>query len=723
MPVPYCTKQNSYPQLKSRVNILRAFLFACGFTSVITQMILLREFLKLSGGNELIAGMVMADWLFITGAGAYAGKFIRMKEGSMTMVLLLQSLLSILPLLTLIMTGPLREVLFTYGASPGPANSLLFSFILLLPFCFVSGLQFTFLSKALEDNSTVNSLGKAYFTDLAGSIAGGVIFNFVIIFFMKPIVAMSILSCLNIVACVIALIKLKNRVLNYIFSGILTIFIVFTFFFKQLITEQANPFRKQEVIASSDNYLGNITVTKSSGQYNFYENNTLLFSSNDVIPCEEAVHYVMPQHGPPHSVLLISGGVSGILDEILKYHPKKIDYIEMNPYLLRLGMEYINQDYGHPGLNIISRDPMLFLKKCKEKYDVVLINVPEPDNAMLNRYFTAEMFSLVRKVSDKNTVVSSSLPACNDYIDRNEIRMNSALYNTMKLFYANVIIINGQKNYFVASDKNIEYFTGDKTVAKGIETAYVNGYYLDSSSLCERSKAIEKKISKESDINTCFRPVSYYYQLCYYLDHFRTWSFIIPLIILALVVLMISSYNHIDLALFTTGLSVISAEMIIIVGFQVIYGYVFRIIGLIITVFMTGLAVGAYLPGRYIQPGRRSFILSQVLIALYFIIMPFVLIVMKDSTADRTMITALFIILSLPVSVLSGIQFSAGSYLREGDITEKAGKLYSSDMFGSAIGALMVTAFLLPLAGIFLSCMILACICMLSSFVSYLRTK
>ena len=40
---------------------------------------------------------------------------------------------------------------------------------------------------------------------------------------------------------------------------------------------------------------------------NFYENNMLLFSTNDVVASEEAVHYAMVQHDTPRSVLLISG--------------------------------------------------------------------------------------------------------------------------------------------------------------------------------------------------------------------------------------------------------------------------------------------------------------------------------------------------------------------------------------------------------------------------------
>jgi len=38
------------------------------------QIILLREFMFVFGGNELIIGVILANWMVLTGIGAFAGK-------------------------------------------------------------------------------------------------------------------------------------------------------------------------------------------------------------------------------------------------------------------------------------------------------------------------------------------------------------------------------------------------------------------------------------------------------------------------------------------------------------------------------------------------------------------------------------------------------------------------------------------------------------------------
>ena len=64
---------------------------------------------------------------------------------------------------------------------------------------------------------------------------------------------------------------------------------------------------------------GSLVVTKSGGQLNFIENGAPLFSTENAEKVEETVHYAMAQRPHAVNVLLVSGGVSGTLQELLKY--------------------------------------------------------------------------------------------------------------------------------------------------------------------------------------------------------------------------------------------------------------------------------------------------------------------------------------------------------------------------------------------------------------------
>ena len=52
-------------------------MFVLGFSSLYTQVFLLREFLSIFNGNELVLGIVLANWMLLTGTGAYLGKIGR----------------------------------------------------------------------------------------------------------------------------------------------------------------------------------------------------------------------------------------------------------------------------------------------------------------------------------------------------------------------------------------------------------------------------------------------------------------------------------------------------------------------------------------------------------------------------------------------------------------------------------------------------------------------
>ena len=58
-----------------REKLLFFSITALGISSIITQIILIREFLSVFSGNELVFGIILANWLLLTGIGAYIGKY------------------------------------------------------------------------------------------------------------------------------------------------------------------------------------------------------------------------------------------------------------------------------------------------------------------------------------------------------------------------------------------------------------------------------------------------------------------------------------------------------------------------------------------------------------------------------------------------------------------------------------------------------------------------
>jgi len=83
----------------------------------------------------------------------------------------------------------------------------------------------------------------------------------------------------------------------------------------------------------------------------------------------------------------------------------------------------------------------------------------------------------------------------------------------------------------------------------------------------------------------------------------------------------------------------------------------------------------------------------------------------------------LFFILIMIFSILAGVQFKISSLLSTQQPGKLAGKLYAADLAGSAFGALLMAAFLLPLLGVDWSCLILGVMNLLAAVNVYFRGK
>lgn len=679
-------------------NIIKLSIIITGITAVITQIILLREFLSVLFGNELIMGIILANWMLLTGAGAYLGKFFSNTKNKISIIISLQVILAIMPIITVFALNVLKNIVFPVGSMLSLFEIIFSSFILLVPFCVSSGIAFTIFSIEISKNS--NSINKVYYLESLGSLIGGIILNFILLFFFSAFQILTIILTINFLAAILLAIKNKMTVAGTITSIIFLIFLTIILKFDIEEASLSKLYEGQNIIYSQENQYGKLFVSKTDEQLNFYENGVSLFSTNNIIENEESVHYAMLQHSAPKNILLISGGVSGRIKEILKYQISKIDYLEINPGIIELGniFGFIPKIMK---LNIINKDARLFINETQNKYDVVLMNLPEPTTARINRFYTFEFFSEIKKKLNNNAVISISLNSSQNYLSKEEINTNSIIFNTLKTCFKNVKIIPGNRNYYIASDTNLSLQITRLVNSKQIKNDYVNDSYLDDELIKQRSEFIKNSLSTKSKINKDFKPISYYGQLLLWMSYFKNNFLFISILVLIFLVFILMKINIISVGLFAGGFAASSAEVIILISFQIIYGYVYHIIGIIITLFMAGLAIGSYfLPKFFKELNKNHFIKLQFIIGIYIIILPLIIILCSTLNFEKVLLHTIFYVLTLLISIMTGFQFAIATKIRKSKIPSLAAESYSSDLLGSAIGALLTSALLIPLIGI-----------------------
>ncbi len=695
-----------------------------GFTSMLTQIILLREFLIIFNGNELIIGIILTSWMVLTGIGAMLGRYIKSYYYTIKPLLYAIILIGTIPLMLVYLMNILKNIVFEPGMAVGILKIAMSIIIILLPFCLLTGYLFTYIATLFSVGSGNKNIDKTYAYESIGSIIAGVGFSFLMANTLNTFQVLGIIFFINLVT---GSLLLKAKFISKAILVVISSFILVLFFITSIDKKvRQHLFINQDLVYLKDSPYGNISVTTYGDQLNFYENNVLLFSTENVIANEEAVHYAMIQHPKPKNVLLISGGISGITNEILKYDIENLDYVELNPWLFKIGKKYTTT-LNNPKIKTIKDDARAFVKKTKSKYDVVIINLPEPLTAQINRYYTIEFYEDLKQILNHNGLITFSLPSTVNYLNDEAIKTNSIIYKTVKSVFNYVLIFPGEKNYFIASDNELELNIIDKFQLRNIDNAYVNQYYLDYFTIEQHSAYILSSIDLSVKINRDFFPVSYLRQIIFWFSQFKSLRIVFyPFLLLVtiLLILFFTRAHPVNSGMFTAGYVGSSIEIILLFSFQVVCGYIYQAIGAFFAVFMAGLAMGSFLRKRIITNPVfwHVYIIQGILLVLIFITFPSVFLLKMLSLNNGVVYLVCFVLLFL-VSFVVGTFFSLASVIQKEQPKIVAAKIYSSDLVGSAFGALLTSTVLIPLTGIYTTIIITAGLSLFYLAIAFLKRK
>jgi spermidine synthase len=165
-------------------------------------------------------------------------------------------------------------------------------------------------------------------------------------------------------------------------------------------------------------------------------------------------------------------------------------------------------------------------------------------------------------------------------------------------------------------------------------------------------------------------------------------------------------------SVFISGAIEMVLQVVFLLSFQIIEGFVYRQLALIIAFFMTGLAVGAgWISRQNPSPpktnvSRRLFIRVQAGVCLLpFGLMLFFPLIHGEfqSFLSPAAMGWLFSGLSLITGFLGGVHFALAVMVMAGTgvaLEKIGGGFYALDLAGAAAGVLMAVLFIIPVYGI-----------------------
>jgi spermidine synthase len=679
--------------------------FILGFLALSIQILILREFSVLFAGNEITFGIMLGAWLLWTGIGSLSGTFLKFTLSK------LSGLYYIVILVFPFCFFGLRIIRFVFKTSPGEIMGLLpmiLSALFISVFiCYPLGILFVFNTKFLK-----GKISAVYLMESIGSAFGGILVYFLIIPHFSNWEAASLIGAGSALTLYMVFLNKKQILFPILILLILSAFWMLDLPFQKLYWK---PF---DLVESQDSPYGKIQIIKTEEQITLYNNHSKVYSYPDPAAAEEAVHFALLQKPEAENVLLIGGGLAGGLREILKYPQTKIDYVELDPEVIRLSAEFIPESKkyitGHPRINVYYEDGRVFIKKAQKTYDVIILNLPPPETAQLNRFYTQEFFKNIKNKLNKGGIFSFQVPSAENYISQPLQNFLSCLFFTLKSVFNEINIVPGSSNIFLASS-HLEALDAE-TLNQKIEdlqlnNQYVSPYILKSRLFPFRIQSLREKVmSGEKRMNKDLFPISYFYNSVLRSTHFKGietkllsflsekgnfWLLDFPLIVFVLLLIFIGlkmkkTYFYLT-PLTLIGLTSIASEIIVIIVFQTIYGYLYHTISILFSSFMAGLALGAFIGTKIKKIGFKHLIVIQLESLMILLIFLFLI---KQSPPQL-----IFFILLLLLGSIGGEMFIISNqlYLKK---NLNYGLGYGLDLVGSFLGAVAVSSILIPLVGL-----------------------
>ncbi|NOX88041.1 MAG: hypothetical protein GXO77_03375 [Calditrichaeota bacterium] len=740
--MPGKISDNQQPSLPISLTVLHFFYFSLGFTATALQIVFLRAFLSLFYGNELSIGIFMFSWMLWTAIGSFVFSKIK-KPGSYIHTHLF--LFGLIIPFTLILIQFLRvQSQPIIGSLPDLFTTLVTAILSLVLFGIFSGGLFPLYSSIFKKVGKLRS-GEAgsvvYLWETIGSAVSGLLAGLFLIRFFKPVTLTLIFAYFNILAALYFLLKF-NRPKKGLIS--LLYFIIAFFSFTSFLSTESKLFHKLwdglQIIDQRSSFYGELVLTKLGDTHTLYQNGVPLFTIPDPQTAEETVHYSLLLHDNPKKILLIGGGFSGAVFEALK-HPsvKSVDYVELDPEIINIYRQYFPQNWDRiekdPRIHIHLSDGRHYLQKTKNKYDVIIIALPDPYTVQLNRFYTEEFFKLCSRRLNPQGILSFQITSSENYINDALARYIRCIYNSFKSVFRQNAFLPGSKLQFFLSNRKapLELNTSlimERLKNRNIQTLYVQEYYLAFKLLEDRLLQVQTVLTGSSfnKINSDFKPMAYFFDIILWTS--KTSSRLgkqfealmnLPfgkttgILLVAFIAFMTLTFGKKDVkelnrlftpvSMFVVGFSVMSLELIILIGFQVIYGYIYQQIALFIALFMAGMAWGSWLGIKWAKRLEQDNAIKTVLavhVAFFFLSL-LIIPLFKVLYLFFNVSQIIFFVLAMISGFFGGIEFPLISkvYFGHSEKSEnKIGFLYGWDLIGSLVGSLLSSIILIPVFGL-----------------------
>lgn len=384
-------------------------------------------------------------------------------------------------------------------------------------------------------------------------------------------------------------------------------------------------------------------------------------------------------------------------------------------------------------IEIPAAEVRAWLRTTPERFDLVLLSLPDVTTLVLNRYCTAEFFALAKSALAPGGVLSVRISGAANFVSGEMAYLGGSMLATIESVFANVVLKPGSETWLIASDgadlstharKLGERFSAIEGAARLYPPQNISALFPADRVVFQRdaySRAIETA-GKNVLVNTDAHPKALLFSLLAGLRR-AGWGSLtddLPIVlhvglgILLCPILLYASLRAVYLIgakrfvhrlstfdgqflVFSSGLIAMSLAIVMMFLYQVQFGSLFLHAGLIAAFFMLGSWFGSMTTERLLARGNRepAWLLPALIGAL-------AALCAVTGVLPQIPVRAAFALLFLLCGACTGACFPLGAYRLQAagkGAAASGAALEVADHAGGALGGAATGLFLIPMFG------------------------
>jgi len=715
--------------------------FMVGFASLWVQVVLIRRLMASFSGNELTIGIVLAAWMVWTGLGTIlpARRSDRVKDPAAALGLcFIAAALLFVP--AVLATARIK---YWLGVGPGELAGLpviiASSFIVTGPICFLLGFTFNLAARLQADFRA--AAGRAYRFEALGAFVAGVIMAVWFAGRAEPVTPAVVMTVILLTAGMSLPDRKRSRAWALVLAFELTALLIFILaggrehagtldrVYDDLFWGEA------ELLESFDSRFAYLAAVRRGDEVTIFADGSPAATFPDPATNEVLAHVPLSMCRPPLTVLVIGGGFTGMAGEVAKHPLERMDWVQIDPGWIALEREQV-PGFGRFSslwrVNVIQSDGRAFIRAAGRSYDAIIVNLPDPFTASLNRFYTAEFFEEAKRVLAPGGVVAitAGVTPANLSYSEGQLGLLAGAARTMRSVMENALILPLERNLIVAGGGET-MLTADVHRINGVlESRGINSFYASEAVLWpELSPGLlqevrERVAGSDARADHDLHPRGYLYGIMLWAEkasprteraikavksaaeraHPAAWPAGFFALVLAGGLLWSQKSGRAGAAATAAGVSGFAAivvEFSAMIAFQMLMGSVYFAMTLLTAAFMAGLSGGALLWEKMRE--SAGLVLAAAALALWCGISLFGVWIMAALEVRGAAGMTGFCAVLFGQGVVAGLLFGAASaevIRAAGQVGRGVGRINGAEHLGSAAGGILAGVALVPLFGV-----------------------